>query len=227
MTEKRTRGAVHLTANLIIIALIVLLNGFMFRSDAVAVLSSGIRYRTDDRSAVAVECILAWDSENLTDILQVLRDNDTRITFAVTGEYARDFPEKLAQIASEGHTFLTMGMKYSDADILTESELTQSIKESVAWFGKCEAAPAGFYSISDDTRKVTGSARSAGLACVRCTNDLLCARGSADDIKERAAACASGGSIIAVTPTRAFVQALPDILKGYRNRGLTVSGVHG
>ena len=223
--KKKFFSAGHAAVTIAILSLIVLLNCAMFGSKASLAMSSGIRYKTGEANRISLECVLAWDSGNVPAILDVLRESDTRITFVVTGETAKQNPVLIRQMVSDGHSILTMGMHFSDAEILTEDELFESIEDSLFLLRQAAAEATGFYCASADTGKALRASGRAGLACYRCTRDLLCARGESSDIISRAKESAKGGSIIAATPTAAFCEALPDLLVTYRKMGFDVGGV--
>ena len=203
----------HICVTVLILALIIILGVVMNRPKAMAVLSQGIIYKSPNPDEVMLLCILSWDSSFTEDILAILRNENVKITFAVTGSLAEAKPDLIAEIANDGHSVLTCGMNYTDAQTLSKDELTESILQSVEIIERAGAAVTGFYNGSSDTSKAQRAARALGLSCYSCTHDLLCGRGTKDDIINRAKQYAHKGNIIAVTPTEGLKDALPEIIR--------------
>ena len=66
-------------------------------------------YKGSNRERVAIECALTWDAEAVDEILSTLELHDTKITFAVSGEWAERNGEMLRHISELGHEIATMG----------------------------------------------------------------------------------------------------------------------
>lgn len=218
----RPERNIHITATVLLAMLLSALGFFTVCGDVPA---GAVGYRTSDTGRVALECILAWDSVHTDRILEILRENDARITFVISGETALSDPLLVRRIAAAGHSLYTCGMRYDDAASLDEDGLVQSISRSCEVLRGLGVTAEGFYCMTGDTQKAAGAARRLGIHCVRCTVDLMCGRGSADDVRQRAALAAHGGNIVAFTPTQALCDALPDILRTVRSRCLSVTGI--
>ena len=216
----------HTIINVMLIAMIALLYCAMSGGASVPATGADIIYKTENKGTVALECVIAWDGQYIAEILDILRTEDARISFVVQGSWADRNRDMLRQIISDGHSILTCGMNYEDTASLSQEELAASIKNAAALTEQITGSKVtAYYCPTDDVSKAMRAAKKAGFDCVRCTVDLLSARGNSEEIKMRAKNSLQDGSIVAFTPTAALTEALSDILAMYRKAGLSVCGV--
>lgn len=216
----------HTIINVLLIAMIVFLYYAMGQADAIDVLSSDVIYRTGAQNKISLECVVAWESEYVDDVLTVFEERNVTASFVVSGAWARENPELMRKIVNGGHEIATCGMQYSDTEQLETAALAASLFEASRVIESvCGEKASYYYCPTGDTAKASRAADKAGLSCVRCTVDLLSARGSAAQIAQRAKESARGRSIIAFTPTVNMVQALPEILDFYAESGFHTGAV--
>ena len=81
---------------------------------------------------VALTCNvdLGWESEYVEGILKVLKEEDVKITFNVTGRWAEKNQDLLLKIKSEGHEIGNHGHKHLDYANLSYEENLEQIKTS-------------------------------------------------------------------------------------------------
>lgn len=222
----KARFICHTIINVAIIAIIVCLYYLMGENDAVNALNGSIIYRLDDQSRVGLECVVAWDSEYVNDILEILDRENVRITFVVSGTWAKDNADILQEMVKKGHEIATCAMNYSDTGSLGTAGLAESIEKSVKTIEALSNAEVKYYYCPvSDTAKAKRAAERANIDCVRCTVDLLSARGDESLITKRAGMSAKGAGIIAFTPTVSMTRALPDVIKVYKDASLFVTPV--
>ncbi|MDD4075143.1 MAG: hypothetical protein PHC80_03530 [Eubacteriales bacterium] len=160
--------------------------------------------------ATALLCRLDYDAAALEDILATLAARQTRITFAVSADWAAEHPKTLAELAST-HELAVMG---------------NTRKEAAACKKAIEAAGgAPLYYYAPPQKSAGRIAKKLGLTHVHGTADVLCAKGTAQDIAARASNAAAKGSILLTQPTRAFADALPALLSELQTKGLRVAAV--
>lgn len=173
---------------------------------------------------VAFECAVTWDASALPDILDVLKQHNVCITFAVSGKWAENNPDLLREIKSLGHEIATMGYA-PDEDGTIDFVKRDVIKSCDIIYKETGSLPLLYYYGDRTTSVSTVVASKCDLIPIKCTLDILCANGDCDDIIERICANTNVGNILLVTPTNAFLNALPDVLSFFENQGLTVSTV--
>ena len=181
-------------------------------------------YRGYEKGVVGMECAVSWNAAAMPDMLRILKENDLKITFFVSGAWAEDNQELLVQMVRDGHEIGTMGqlpMRDGDTDAVRE-DIARSVDIIHTVSG---VRPKLYYS---GTRRLPSSTRAAsrlGLTHVLCTVDLLSGRGKAEDILLRALDAPFDGSILLIQPTAEAVKALPACISGLKQRGLRIGTV--
>lgn len=181
-------------------------------------------YRGHMQGKVGIECAVSWNASALSDMLDILDERDVRITFFVSGEWAKENKALLTRMVRSGHEIGTMGhAPAQDGDSKTVladlEEALRTIHEA------CGIRPKMYYSGTRSMKNSTEAARKLGLLHVLCTADLLSGRGEAEDILLRALDKPFDGSILLIQPTAEAVKALPAVLDGLNQLGLRAGTV--
>lgn len=175
-------------------------------------------------NAVAPLCTLSWNAAALPGILDVLRDSKAAISFAVSGEWARNNPEMLSRIALDGHEIAIMGDDPSFDGKL--SEMVADLEAAADSVEKISGLrPKLYYSGERNLSVSSRAAQKCGLRHIQNTVDLLCARGEAEDILHRASESASKGNIILIQPTATLQRAMPELIELFRTKGMDIATV--
>lgn len=183
-------------------------------------------YRGNRKDRIALQCVVNWDAAAIGQILDTLAGKNAKITFTVSGEWAKRNPDILKRMAEEGHEIATMGFsQYAGGSL---DSLKKDIGRSIDVIKEITGlSPELYYCGTENTKKKARAAESLGLKCVVCTLDLVCSKGSSSDILHRTFGNTDGGDIILVSPTAAFAGSLTDILDYFNASGLTISTVSG
>ncbi len=180
-------------------------------------------YRGQAEDKVALQFAVSWNAAALGEILDTLKENGVTATFAVSGQWAKDNPDLLRRMVSEGHEIATMGqypdmegnLSWTMEDISAAAETIETL---------CGQRPQLYYAGSRSMLISSWAAKKLGMTHVSCTLDLLSAKGTAEDIINRAAQPIDGG-IFLLLPTAACNEALPGLLKLLNGKGLQVTSV--
>ncbi|MBQ6631486.1 MAG: polysaccharide deacetylase family protein [Romboutsia sp.] len=176
---------------------------------------------------VALTCNvdLGWETEYVQGILDVLKKEDVKITFNVTGRWAEKNQEMLLKIKSEGHEIGNHGHRHLDYAKLSYEENLEQIKTSkkiiediIQEKTKFFQAPAG--SFGEGTMK---AANELGYTSIKWDVDtidwnnrkepeVIIERVKKKEIKD--------GSIVLMHPTYATTQCIDDIIQIIRDKGL-------
>ena len=176
---------------------------------------------------VALTCNvdLGWETEYVQGILDVLKKEDVKITFNVTGRWAEKNPEMLLKLKSEGHEIGNHGHRHLDYAKLSYEENLEQIKTSkkiiediIQEETKFFQAPAG--SFGEGTMK---AANELGYTSIKWDVDtidwnnrkepeVIIERIKKKEIKD--------GSIVLMHPTYATTQCIDDIIQIIRDKGL-------
>lgn len=211
--------------------------GSLFTNFFLAVLIIGLYYATQPGNevipasapmyrgsgdSVSLQFALSWNAAALSDIMDTLEKADTKVTFAVSGEWVKQNSEILRNMVEQGHEIATMGY-YPDMDggiRWVSDDLEQALK---ATEDACGIRPTLYYVGSRSTAVSSVAAKKLGLTQIACTIDLLTAKGDAEDILHRLPRQPIEGSIMLLQPTAACSEALPGILAALEQKGLKVS----
>ena len=164
-----------------------------------------------------------WGTKEVYAILDVLDEYEAKATFFIGGSWADNNVECLKEIASRGHEIGSHGYFHRDHNKLDYSANYQEIKTSIDFIEKASgisatlfAPPSGAY--NDDTVK---AARELGLKTVMWSKDTIDWRDKdASVCFTRATKNIAGGDLVLMHPMAHTLEALPSVLKDYRDKGL-------
>ena len=224
--EKERKGFVNLLLVMLILLVYVCVPvsfstvsamGYLYPQEPV--LNGRDRYRV-----VAMECVVSWDAVALEAILDCLAACETRITFFITGDWARRNPALIRQMQAQGHEIGVIGYNSTKEDDIRQM---QSAMERTAAFLQEQTGtmPRLVFAGIHPEKDARNAAQAAGMRLVSCSVDLLCARGTKNDIVSRAVDAPFGGCIYLLEPTAAAVEALPEIIAGLQRQGYVFATV--
>ncbi|MEG1547201.1 MAG: polysaccharide deacetylase family protein [Clostridia bacterium] len=220
--KQRTKGSIAVDVLLLLImcALYFVTN----TQDAQTVMARAYyapvyRGQAEDKAALQFE--VSWNAAAIEPILDTLKETGNHVTFAVSGQWAQANPALLVRMASQGHEIATMG--YDVAFDGRLSAVTEDVQRSMKIIEQLCGCPVRLYYSGDrDVAVSARAAKKAGLTQVLCTVDLMCARGSAEDIILRVSTDPIKGSIILAQPTANAAAALGGIIAALDEKGLEV-----
>ena len=213
----------HIIINVSLITLIIAIYCLITDNQSVDAFGSNIIYKTNQKNSISMECIVAWDSEYIDSLLNVLEKENVKITFVLSGAWCEQNSDMLRRIAKDEHKIATCSMNYSDTQNLKTKELAASINKSIGIIENLSGKKVSYYYCpTNDTSKAAKAAKIARIDCVRCSVDLLSARGDEDSIVERAKNNANDKWIVAFTPTMSMINALPTVFEHYRSAELEI-----
>lgn len=181
--------------------------------------------RTDNKLAYTMDC--GSHSTYLPQILDILDEYGLKITFFVTGQFAKNNPDLVREIARRGHEIGNHSWSHpnfndlKDEDVLKELKKTSDLIESLTgvrptYFRPPEGA---------GKPRVISIVRAAGYEVIRWTHDCCDARKEASEKNSLKLSTknVSGGSIIlAHIDAKCTVAVLRDIFNWYRDNGYQV-----
>ncbi len=164
----------------------------------------------------------------IPDILNVLSENDVKVTFFVGGSWAIKHTELLEDILSQGHEIGNHGYWHKDHKTLSieknmsEIGLTHEvIKQTLNYEMTLFAPPSGSY--GQNTLKV---AQDMGYKTIMWSKDTIDWRDQDSNlIISRATKNPKNGDLILMHPTAATLQSLPEIITFYTQSGYKLTTV--
>ena len=190
-------------------------------------------YKGKKGGKAALLIAVSWNASSLPALLDELGSRGAQATFALSPSFVREEPEMLRRIAAEGHeaalaadgTGAVWGENGGAAGA-ERGSVRAALEEAARTVRSvCGQAPRLLFTGGDDA--LCRAAKALSLTAVRGSVDLICERGSAEEIASRAVGNISGGDIAVCAPTAAFAGAIGDILDYFSVSGLTAATVSG
>ena len=187
-----------------------------YRNEPATVAASPIYRGSPDGKKIAITFNVVWGEEYIPQILETLKDSNTRATFFVGGQWAEDFPELVSEIAKHGHEIGNHGYSHPHPDrisrlsnfkqIVKTEEVLTSITGSIS---KIYAPPYG-----ERGDAVLAAAEDAGYTTVLWSIDTIDWQKPAPSvIVRRVVEKAHNGAIVLMHPTAPTVHALPVVIR--------------
>ena len=82
----------------------------------------------EKKVAFTMNC--AWNADDIDSILKTLKENDTKITFFMVGEWIEKFPEAVKKINAEGHEIASHSNTHPHVNNLTYEKNVEEIEKS-------------------------------------------------------------------------------------------------
>ncbi len=229
---KSEKKFVHFTCNVIlsclILAVVTLSFVVPFSADTYVVSSPAYYYGDKSGDKVSLMVNVYWGTEYLDSMLETFDNYQVNTTFFIGGYWAGKNNEMLKKIASKGHEIANHGYFHKDHKKLNEEQnrneilMTQQLIEGIC--GKKTnlfAPPSG--SFNDRTLKV---ADSLNYKTIMWSLDTIDWRDKDTQlIYKRATEKTQGGDLVLMHPTKNTAEALGDILKTLKDKGLCVTTV--
>ncbi|MBZ4664995.1 polysaccharide deacetylase family protein [Mahella sp.] len=218
--------------NIIIIVLLVALLTMVVNRKPEAVFNAYANtpiYKGDvSEPLIAFACSVADGAEYIPPMLKILKDNDIKVTFFVTGRWAKQHPDLLMQMVSEGHEIGNHGFNH---DMPTQLSLEQNKKEILdteSTIADITGLKTTLFSppYGDYVRQVLRLAESLGYRTIIYSIDTMDLQSDGyQAIVERVLNKAGNGDIISMHPTRDTLVALPIMIRELKSRGLNIGCV--
>ena len=179
-----------------------------------------------DDKKIAISFDAAWGGDKTTKILDILDAYGVKTTFFLVDTWTQRFPELVKEIHDRGHEIGNHSTTHPQMSKLTPEKIRQELSVMAqnleAITGEKPTlfrAPYGDYN-----NQVILTAREAGYVPVQWSVDSLDwkNKGVQDIIARTTNSIRSGDIVLFHNDSRDILEALPTILKSYRQQGLTV-----
>ncbi len=178
-----------------------------------------------NKQRVSFICNVAWGTEHIDDLLRILHEYDTEISFFLEGKWARNNPQKVKKIYQEGHeignhAYSHYKMSTLNRDLVKEeidktNETIESIlEEKINLFGP----PAG-----DFDEVVLEEADDLGMYTIMWSLDTIdWTKPGEDYMVNKILDQIHSGAFILMHPTEDSVSALNEILPGLKEKSYKI-----
>lgn len=227
--SKKEKFVRHVVCNGIIglVIVSVMVVGFTFGFRNVSAAGAPI-YKGESENKVSLMVNVYWGTEFIEPMLEIFEENGVQTTFFVGGMWVKDNEAVLKTIYEKGHEIGNHGYFHKDHKKINrarnreEIEVTHKLVKSVLGVDMTLfAPPSGAY--GDTTIEV---AEELGYKTIMWSDDTIDWRDKDSKlIYTRATKKIKGGSLVLMHPTAATVEALPDIIKTIKEKGLSVAKV--
>ncbi len=185
---------------------------------------------SEDSKYIAFTCNVDWGNEVLPDILETLDKEKIKITFFITGRWAKQFPDLMQQIVDAGHEIGSHGYQHLDYGSLGLDKNEEQIQKADEILSKYTmkkialfAPPSGSYN-----ENTLIASNKLGYKTILWTIDTIDWRaGSTKDViidrvlkKDK-----FNGAIVLMHPMPETAKALPKLIEAMREKGLEVGRV--
>ena len=177
-------------------------------------------------SVITVSFDASWGGSQTLKILDLLDEYEAKATFFLVGIWVDKYPELVKEIHARGHEIGNHSDTHPQMSKLSESQIRQELK---GMSDKVEALTGQRPTLfrppyGDYDNKVVTVARAEGYEVVQWSVDSLDWKNKgAEDLIRRATAKVEKGDIILFhNDSRYILDALPTVLKTYREQGFTM-----
>ncbi|MBE3577133.1 MAG: polysaccharide deacetylase family protein [Limnochordales bacterium] len=182
-------------------------------------------YRGDpSRPRISLAINVDWGADVLPEMLRTLDELHLRVTFFVTGRFARKFPDLVRQMVRAGHELGTHGAEHVHPSLLTNSELDKLIREGARILHDIAGVETNLFAppYGEVNERIARRAGQLGFRTIMWTIDTVdWTKKSADEIQQRVLSRLENGAIVLAHPMPETVKALSPLAAAVRARGFT------
>lgn len=175
-----------------------------------------------DKQQMALAINVAWGTEYIPQMLEILKSEGVRATFFLVGNWAEKFPDLVVEIKEAGQEIGNHGYRHRHPQKLVEKELIALIKKNEDLIEKTADYETKLFAppYGEVDQRIVKTAHKIGYKTIMWTLDTIdWQRPDAEVIIERIIPKARNGAIVLMHPTQPTVEALPKMIKGLEEKG--------
>jgi len=211
--------------SVIVIIIILILTAIFLFSRTTQATFKPIYEAETGRNEISLTCNVVWGTEFVSPMLDILKDEEVKMTFFIGGKWAEDNPELLKRIFQEGHEIGNHGYGHKKHSQLNDSDNTREIldaenviKDILDLKTTLFAPPYG--DINDRTVEI---AEGLGYKVIMWNIDTIDWKNKDPQvIHDRILNKALDGGIVLMHPTDGTVKALPSIIKDIEAQNVSI-----
>lgn len=183
--------------------------------------------RNDGRIAISFDA--AWGGDKTEKILDILDENGVKATFFLVDIWTQRFPELVKEIAARGHEIGNHSTTHPEMSKLSREQIAKELETMSANVEKLIGQRPVLFRppYGDYNNDVVTVARENGYEVIQWSVDSLDWKNKGvQPLIDRATKNVKSGDIVLFhNDSQYIVEALPAVLKSYREQGLTVGPV--
>mgnify|MGYP001356932632 CR=1 FL=1 len=187
-------------------------------------------YRGNEHKPMAALMInVAWGTEHLQPMLDILEQENVRATFFLDGSWLAKYPEDARQLVENGHEIGNHAYHHPQMSRLTAHKMRQEIEQTEQLIAETLGVKSRYFAppSGDFNEQVVHTAAELGLYTVLWTADTVDWRPTTTPqmMVQRVGKNLGNGTLVLMHPTDRTVKALPEIIHMAKNREIKLGTV--
>ncbi|SES76481.1 probable sporulation protein, polysaccharide deacetylase family [Oceanobacillus limi] len=181
-----------------------------------------------EKHMVSLLINVSWGGEYIPDMLNILKEHDVKATFFIEGKWAKENIEYVKMIDEQGHTIGNHAYNHPDMARLSNNAIVEQVRKTnevlkaitgdePKWF----APPSGSYS-----DLVVEKVDQLGMETILWTVDTIDWKNpSVSVMMNRVMGKVHPGATVLMHPTSSVVNALPNMISGFKEKGFKIGTI--
>lgn len=177
----------------------------------------------ENKIALTMNC--AWNADDIDKILDVLKENNVKITFFVVGKWADKYPEALKKMSDAGHEIASHSNSHPKVTNLSYEENVKEIETSVEKIEKITGKKSNLYRppYGEYNNTVIKAAESKKYKTIQWNLDTLDYTGlTGEEMWKRIEKVKAGDIILSHNGTKHTADSLDMIIKNIKKKNLEI-----
>lgn len=177
----------------------------------------------ENKVALTMNC--AWNAEDIDKILEILKNNNVKITFFVVGDWVDKYPEAVKKMSEAGHEIASHSNTHPKVANLSYEENIKEIEESVNKIEKVTGKKSNLYRppYGEYNNTVIRSAEDKGYKSIQWNLDTLDYTGlTGEEMWKRIEKVKQGDIILSHNGTKHTADSLDMLIKNIKNKQLEI-----
>ena len=177
----------------------------------------------ENKVALTMNC--AWNADDIDKILEILKNNNVKITFFVVGEWVDKYPEAVKKMAEAGHEIASHSNTHPKVANLSYEENIKEIEESVDKIEKITGKKSNLYRppYGEYNNTVIRSAEDKGYKSIQWNLDTLDYTGlTGEEMWKRIEKVKPGDIILSHNGTKHTADNLDMLIKNIKSKKIEI-----
>lgn len=178
-----------------------------------------------DRPFMSLTVNVDWGDDILPKMLEIFRENGVQVTFFITGRFAKKFPDLTRRLGEAGHEIASHGFTHAHPNQLGSAEFRDHVQKNVDLLEEISGQTPRLYAppYGEWSERTVRLAANLGYRTILWTVDTVdWKRPPASTIVQRVVSRAGKGVIVLMHPTQPTLEALPAMIRGVKEKGLSL-----
>lgn len=174
------------------------------------------------KKVVALTVNVDWGEEFIPAMLKEFKKNDARVTFFVTGNWAKKHPDLLKQMSLAGHSIQNHGYKHLHFNQLSPEQARDQIKQAEDIIFKTTGKRSRYFAspYGEHNQQLVNSVCDMNYKFIMWSADTIdWQRPAPEVIVQRVMKRVHNDAIVLMHPTDPTVKALPEMLSSLKEQG--------